>query len=361
MIQSHNAPEIEAQTNTYTIKGIRHCIVMAAIVWMLSLGDLFRVSKSMMTMAFMLALLVLIVPEVMARTMGYSWPGLKYVCLVSMLLVSGIFLSTVSYHALLISTIPLLFAVQYRRRKLFWIVFALDVVIMAVSGVFAFYNGVCDLNLLLAGGNTYSYYYGIRDELLLHLIPPQSPVYRVLLYQVLPNVLILLAIALIMRNIIERGILAEIRLAEKHWQDERDLTTRLLTEEKLREMAETFYPEVERLGVIVWRLDNLKQINDTFGHAKGDEMLRAMAASLLREKGDNSRVYRLGGITFAMVIDNPEEEKLNRTSEAVIKGLRSRSAGSHIHVASASVTGPGSALLSLINEAISSMNSNDKE
>lgn len=358
-MQSHNAPEIEAQTNTYTIKGIRHCIIMAAIVWLLSLANLFNVSKSMMTMAFMLALLVLIVPEVLARTMGYSWSGLKYVCLISMLLVSGIFLGTVSYHALLVPAIPLLFAVQYRRRKLFWIVFALDVIIMAVAAVFAFYNGVCDLNILLAGGNTYSYYYGIRDEQLMHLMPPQSSVLRVLMYQVLPNVLILSAIALIMRNIIEKGILTEIRLAEKHWQDERDLTTRLLTEEKLREMSETFYPEVERLGVIVWQLDNIKQVNDTFGHAKGDEMIRAMAAALLREKDENSRVFRLGGISFVMVVDNPEEGKLSRTAEAVIKGLRSRSAGSHIHAVTANAIGSGASLMPLINRTLSSIKSND--
>ena len=49
-------------------------------------------------------------------------------------------------------------------------------------------------------------------------------------------------------------------------------------------------------------LDGFKPVNDTFGHPKGDAVLRAVAKRLVDEVGPNGDVGRMGGDEFAIVI-----------------------------------------------------------
>ena len=51
-------------------------------------------------------------------------------------------------------------------------------------------------------------------------------------------------------------------------------------------------------------MDNLKQINDTHGHAIGDRALTALAQGLRRNLRDRDFIARLGGDEFAVLMDN---------------------------------------------------------
>jgi diguanylate cyclase (GGDEF)-like protein len=53
------------------------------------------------------------------------------------------------------------------------------------------------------------------------------------------------------------------------------------------------------LMVTVWDLDGLKEINDTRGHAAGDEYIRTFATLLKRNVREGDGVYRIGGDEFA--------------------------------------------------------------
>jgi diguanylate cyclase (GGDEF)-like protein len=57
-------------------------------------------------------------------------------------------------------------------------------------------------------------------------------------------------------------------------------------------------------ALIVLDVDRLKPINDEFGHAAGDQVLKAIAAALLRDVRASDVVGRLGGDEFAVLLWN---------------------------------------------------------
>ena len=56
------------------------------------------------------------------------------------------------------------------------------------------------------------------------------------------------------------------------------------------------------LSLVLLDLDRLKQVNDRFGHQKGDEQLTALAAALERTARGSDCAYRIGGDEFAVLM-----------------------------------------------------------
>jgi diguanylate cyclase (GGDEF)-like protein len=57
-------------------------------------------------------------------------------------------------------------------------------------------------------------------------------------------------------------------------------------------------------GVLIIDLDRFKVINDDFGHAAGDTVLKVVSARITRICGQHAHPYRIGGDEFAVLIDN---------------------------------------------------------
>ena len=71
-------------------------------------------------------------------------------------------------------------------------------------------------------------------------------------------------------------------------------------------------------------VDNLKRINDTYGHLAGDQALQKVAAYLKSILPKGAILARIGGDEFAMVLEGPwEEEKIRTLAESALKGCRS--------------------------------------
>ena len=60
-------------------------------------------------------------------------------------------------------------------------------------------------------------------------------------------------------------------------------------------------------ALIVLDVDRLKPINDAFGHAAGDQVLKAIVAALLRQIRSSDVIGRLGGDEFALLLWNLSE------------------------------------------------------
>lgn len=81
------------------------------------------------------------------------------------------------------------------------------------------------------------------------------------------------------------------------------------------------YPPEARLSIFHMDLDRFKQINDTLGHAAGDEILRH-AAEILRHNADEKDfVARIGGDEFVMVRQGGGTEPDTRLASRIIEAM----------------------------------------
>jgi two-component system cell cycle response regulator len=76
------------------------------------------------------------------------------------------------------------------------------------------------------------------------------------------------------------------------------------------------------LAVMFLDLDRFKCVNDTHGHAVGDEVLKEVAKRLLQHTRDEDTVCRNGGDEFLYLLMNPQgSENIERISGALLKTI----------------------------------------
>ena len=62
-------------------------------------------------------------------------------------------------------------------------------------------------------------------------------------------------------------------------------------------------------GMLLLDLDGFKPVNDTFGHPKGDAVLKTVAERLVVQIGEHGIVGRLGGDEFGVVLHDAQNRR----------------------------------------------------
>jgi diguanylate cyclase (GGDEF)-like protein len=95
-----------------------------------------------------------------------------------------------------------------------------------------------------------------------------------------------------------------------------------------RHFRDTMTAEVERsqryghdLSVLLMDLDNFKQVNDTYGHPQGDEVLRRVADVLRAESRNIDQAARYGGEEFAILLPETDAEGAAEVGERIRRRL----------------------------------------
>lgn len=89
----------------------------------------------------------------------------------------------------------------------------------------------------------------------------------------------------------------------------------------LPQMIEKCRKEKIPLTLALLDLDDFKQLNDSFGHAYGDEVLLLLSEILLRQEKYGVLAFRYGGEEFALLFEDLSKEKVMQICESMQQQL----------------------------------------
>ena len=143
------------------------------------------------------------------------------------------------------------------------------------------------------------------------------------------------------------------RIAELTYRKEVDSATRLYNKNKYEDMLANYYTMVERVAVVLWDINNLKEINDRMGHGMGDKLIETMSGAIYAQTDSRKKAYRIGGDEFVMLIENPEKQE----AEQIIQNVRDKLArhreegGLRVSSATGTAEGNGIDILKIVHDA----------
>ncbi|MCM1159691.1 MAG: sensor domain-containing diguanylate cyclase [Roseburia sp.] len=98
-----------------------------------------------------------------------------------------------------------------------------------------------------------------------------------------------------------------------------ELNNKIATERKIREYIRD--NQDSQALMFVFDIDNFKKINDTRGHAFGDEVLRTIGMRLKAEFRMSDVIGRVGGDEFILLLKNIKDESILKKESGRVAGL----------------------------------------
>jgi diguanylate cyclase (GGDEF)-like protein/PAS domain S-box-containing protein len=111
-------------------------------------------------------------------------------------------------------------------------------------------------------------------------------------------------IAGIAEDVTDRKLAEERLLQLAHYDTLTSLPNRVLFYDRLKQVLAQAKRNQWIVGVLFVDLDRFKNVNDTLGHAVGDELLQQVSERLTRSVRSGDTVGRLGGDEFAIVLSS---------------------------------------------------------
>jgi diguanylate cyclase (GGDEF)-like protein len=112
---------------------------------------------------------------------------------------------------------------------------------------------------------------------------------------------------------------------ERHRQAQTDELTGLGNRRQLLHVIDTYFTDfhdpwtAERsLAFLYIDLNHFKEINDSFGHPAGDELLRQLGPRLMRAVPETGSVFRLGGDELAVLLVDADVARATEVAERII-------------------------------------------
>ena len=298
---SFSAREEDAAPNAYAVRCIWYIILFLVVFIVLQLLNIWIVDEGIAMSGCIGALAFLLIAQVFAHFTDYRAAWLKYFfILITVIAVTimGIFLT---YHTILTSVVPLLIAAQYSRKRVLRFAYLLSLVSIFYIVLLGYQYGLCDANMVIQTVSK-SLVYG---QVLSSAINPFAEQwYSLVLFFAIPRCLIITAFVPMINAIVTNRKEIMMRDIEIKYTGEHDQMTGLYNRAKYASMLKDSYILLDKVAIIYFDVNNLKFVNDTFGHDMGDELIMRAADSIRGAIYENMDAYRLGGDEFMVVIPN---------------------------------------------------------
>ena len=123
------------------------------------------------------------------------------------------------------------------------------------------------------------------------------------------------------RNVTAAKRLTDELTHQAHHDPLTGLPNRRAFESRLRRAVQSAKDHGARHALLYFDLDHFKPVNDTAGHAAGDELLRQLAKLLRTQLRENDALARLGGDEFAILLEDASNEQAAYVAEKVRRAI----------------------------------------
>ncbi len=106
-------------------------------------------------------------------------------------------------------------------------------------------------------------------------------------------------------------------MEQAYWDSATGIRNKNGFKKQLDYMEKKYAKKKVNIGFIIGDMNGLKVINDNYGHAQGDKLIKAAATILLENLRSAYGVYRIGGDEFAVIYVSPDDETVQAEMERV--------------------------------------------
>ncbi len=202
----------EYMANTYVLKCFGVTMALYTLVFVLNLLNIFIVDKKLMLQGYIPSLMIYIIISLIAKKISLSNKRIKYLILFTVITVITIIGVSLTYHAVLLSLLPFVYATLYSSKKVMRYVYALVVVSTIIIVYGGYFWGLSDANMVLLTTGRLTGYVADGHYTLTEVNP--NPWVSLGLFFVLPRCMIYIAFAAVCTSLykIVSGSLEKARL-----------------------------------------------------------------------------------------------------------------------------------------------------
>lgn len=189
----------EEVANNYVMKCFSVTMIVYSIAFLLNTVGIFTIEQKLMLQAFLPSCLIYFIVWLLMKTLSSSNPRIKYVILSSIILmftITGVF---ITYHVVLVTLLPILYATIYSSKPVMRFVYLMTVVSTIIVVYCGFYFGLCDANMALLTSGSLQTHTSDGHFILTEVNP--NPNVSLFLFFVLPRCLIYIAFVSVCNSI----------------------------------------------------------------------------------------------------------------------------------------------------------------
>ena len=293
--------------NIFAFRVVGICILFYSFVMILNCLHIFIVDQAIFIRGYVVACVLTLIYGLLLVKMGLEHPFTKYLSVTAIGLIVMAASASLTYHMIIIMMIPIIIASMYTSKRLSVYAFIFTVGGITISTYVGYYFGVCDANMALLTVTSLDHLQ--KDGVFLLNKVNENPMVTLALYYVMPRSLMAVAFYYVsnsVNSIVRKSMENAIRMVQAASMDD---MTGLYSKNKLLETVEHMEPKERPVAVIYWDVNQLKYVNDTFGHLYGDQLIAKIAGSIRAAvTSEETNAYRYGGDEFLMIIPDGTQE-----------------------------------------------------
>lgn len=292
--------------NIGVFRVILFCFVVCTVMAVLNVFRIFIVDHTIMTWGYMGICVVSILYFVLILLLGIERPCIPYISITTIGLIVLVSCTAFTYHVLILITFPIVVASMYDEMLLRKYAFWMTVFCIVVSTYVGYYWGICDANMVLITCTSYKHL--VKDGTFLLTKVNESPGISLFLYYVLPRSFTASCFQYLCNKVnyvVRKSLENAVQMEYKALIDD---MTGVYNKNRLIELLNNRERDEQNIAVIYWDVNQLKYVNDNWGHLCGDRLITEIAKTIQSIAGEEDIVIRYGGDEFLLYVKDGTKE-----------------------------------------------------